>query len=586
MNSPSSTILIIDDESFPRATLEALLLPEGYRVETCSGGEQGLRAAERLRPDLILLDVMMPILDGYEVCRRLRANKALAAIPIIMVTALDDADSRIQGLEAGADDFITKPFNSAELRARVRNITRLDRYRKLLEQQEQLAYLTNYDHATGLPKRVLLNNQIQSEIKLRSTVKLLVIMLRFDGFDKVQHALGQNGIDRMLIELSNRLRDPGTNNRQSIARLQGNCLGLVKHSSHPERDSVELIEHLRSAIAAPIELDGQNFVVPMRVGISVYPDDGRDSDQLIDQASFAGSQVQLKEQLGYAFYTAEMNRLVQQQITLEAELHHAVTGNQFELYYQPKLDLLGERGIIGVEALIRWNHPERGLIAPFQFIPLAEATGMIQPIGDWVFSQACDQLRQWQQQGFDGLTLSVNLSGQQFNDPQLVDNIRRQLDRTGLDAASLELELTETHLLESETEAERILHELKALGVGLAIDDFGTGYSSLSRLQRFPVDVLKIDRAFIHDLPDSTGSAALTQAILAMAHSLGLEVVAEGIETEAQRDFLRQQYCSQGQGYLFSRPVSAESMTELLESQWNSDRPNPQASAKSTAEQA
>lgn len=572
MSTPTSTILIIDDESFPRATLEALLLPEGYQVETSDGGEQGLRAAERLRPDLILLDVMMPTIDGFEVCRRLRANKALASIPIIMVTALDDSESRIQGLEAGADDFITKPFNSAELRARVRNITRLDRYRKLLEQQEQLAYLTNYDYATGLPKRVLLSSQLKTDIKQRRDQKLLVVVLRFDGFDKVQHAFGQNGIDRMLIELGNRVRDAKGSNLQLLARLQGNNLGLIKHSSHTERDTIELIEQCRAAIAAPVELEGQHFVVPMRVGISVCPDDGRDADQLIDQASFASGQVQLKEQLGYTFYTDDMNRLVQHQITLEAELHHAVSGQQFELYFQPKVDLLGGQGIIGVEALIRWNHPKQGLIPPIQFIPLAEATGMIQPIGDWVIRQACDQLQHWQKLGFNDLTLSVNLSGQQFNDPKLVSKIHRQLDRTGLEASSLELELTETHLLESETEAERILHELKELGVGLAIDDFGTGYSSLSRLQRFPVDVLKIDRAFIHDLPESTGSAALTQAILAMAHSLGLEVVAEGIETEAQREYLRQQHCSQGQGYLFSRPVSAEQLTEQLQQQQASTR--------------
>jgi diguanylate cyclase (GGDEF)-like protein len=564
-----SIILIVDDESVSRYTVEVLLESEGYVLVFAENGLEAIEQAVKIIPDLMLLDVMMPDMDGFQVCQKLRANPRLAELPIVMVTALDDRESRLRGIEVGADDFMTKPFDRAELRARIRTITRLNRYRRLVETEEQLAYIANYDTLTNLPNRNLLIERLRQAIgrASRNQQGVAILALDLDSFQMINDSLGHECGDQLLWEIGQRLLLTVMEG-VTVARISGDEFAVLLESNNPIKEVTEIAQCLLDSIREPITLEDHEVSVTASIGISVYPSDGEDALQLLKHADTAMSRAKIQGKNTYQFFTGEMNAAALKRLVLENQLRKVLERDELRLYYQPQVELSSGR-IVGVEALVRWQHPELGLVSPIQFISIAEETGLIIPIGEWVLHTACQQCQAWQQAGLATLKMSVNVSGRQLQYPGLLEVIQRVLADTHLAASYLELELTESLLIEEEKDQSGLfilntLRELRDMGVQIAIDDFGVGYSSLSYLKRFPVSTLKIDRSFVKDITTDEDNAAITIAIIAMAHSLRLTVIAEGIEDAQQLALLRSQHCEIAQGYLFSPPIPAEDITELL----------------------
>ncbi len=566
----NSTILIVDDEMVSRYTVEVLLAQEGYTLVFAECGEEALEKAVKLIPDLMLLDVMMPGMDGFEVCQRLRANPRLAELPIVMITALDDRDSRLRGIEAGADDFMSKPFDRAELRARVRTITRLNRYRRLIETEEQLVYLANYDMLTSLPNRNLLLERLRQTLThaCRSHQNVAILALDLDNFQMINDGVGHEVGDNMLREVAQRLTRTVSSMGATVARLSGDEFVVIFDTNNLVKEVSEMAQLMLDNISEQMTLSNHEVVITASIGISVYPSDGQDASVLLKNANTALARAKAAGKNTYQFFTTEMNKVALERLILENQLRKALTHNQLCLYYQPQIDS-NTGHFVGMEALLRWQHPKLGLLSPVKFVPVAEEMGLIIPIGEWVLRTACQQNKAWQRAGFPPLRVSVNVSGRQIYPANLLQTVKDALTDSGLNPNYLELELTESMLISEEDNQKdsilAVLNELKAMGVLIAIDDFGTGYSSLSYLKRFPVNTLKIDRSFIRDIGKNEDDAAITSAIIAMAHSLRLTVVAEGVENLEQLTFLQGQQCEIIQGYFFSPPISVEDMTHMLQ---------------------
>ena len=565
-----STILIVDDEQVSRYTVEILLAAEGYNLVFAENGEDALQKAGELVPDLMLLDVMMPGMDGFEVCQRLRDNKRLAELPIVMVTALDDRDSRLRGIQAGADDFMSKPYDRAELRARVRTITRLNRYRRLIETEEQLAYLANYDALTDLPKRSLLIERMRENLERsnRTHQNVAVLALDLDNFQMINDSLGHELGDKILYETGRRLIKKVSNVGATVARLSGDEFVVMFDTDNLVKEVSKMAQGLLDDISVQMTVDNHEIVFTASIGISVYPSDGNTAAILLKNADTAMSRAKAAGKNTYQFFTAKMNEAALERLILENQLRKALTNNELCVYYQPQIELKSGH-LIGMEALLRWQHPELGLLSPIKFIPLAEEIGLIIDIGEWVLQTACQQNKAWQRAGLPPIRVSVNVSSRQFRPRNLLQIIKDSLIDSDLNPIYLELELTESLLMEESDEDEHsilaVLRNLRSMGIQIAMDDFGTGYSSLSYLKRFPITTLKIDRAFVQDICTDDDDAAIITAIIAMAHSLRLSIVAEGVETPEQIAFLQDKQCEIIQGYYFSPPVSVDKMTQILE---------------------
>lgn len=568
--SENSTVLIVDDDPISRFTVKALLEQEKiYNLEFAENGEQGLTKALDIVPDVMLLDVMMPGIDGFEVCRRLRTHHRLAELPIVMVTTLDDRQSRLRGIEAGADDFMSKPFDQEELCARIRTITRLNRYRRLVETKEQLFNLANYDNLTKLPNRNLLMERLRQSIEHadRSNQSVAVLALDLDGFKTLNDSLGHEIGDKILCEVTKRLKNT-VSAGSTVSRFSADEFVIIFDTKNPVQDVNHMAQALLASIKEQMVIDDYEMVVTACIGISVFPDDGEDAGSLLKHAELALSRAKSAEKNSYQFFTSEMNEAAMERLILENKLRKVLKQDELRLYYQPQIELNSGR-LIGMEALLRWQNPEWGLVSPAKFVPIAEETGLIIDIGEWVLRTACKQNKAWQLAGHPPTRVSVNLSSRQFQIPNLLEIIKDALQESELEAQYLELELTESVLLEDSIDKKNsifsILNELQTMGVKIAIDDFGTGYSSLSYLKRFPVNTLKIDRSFVKDVCYDNDDAAITTAIIAMAHSLRLSIVAEGVEDADQLAFLKKRECEIIQGYYFSPPLSANDMTQKFQ---------------------
>ena len=428
--------------------------------------------------------------------------------------------------------------------------------------EERLGYMAHHDTLTGLPNRALFYDRLSQAItRLPWHDRLAaVLFLDIDRFKLINDTLGHSTADLMLKEIGERLlkcvRDGDT-----VARLGGDEFTVLLVDLAAVEDISAVAQKILDSIAQPYELDGQQFYVTTSIGICIYPPDGTDSTTLLKNADSAMYAAQDRDGNNYPFYSKAMGTQSSGRLSMENALHHALERGQFMLYYQPLMDFTSG-SMVGVEALLRWNK-DGAIVSPAEFIPLAEETGLIVPIGEWVLRTACAQNKAWQTQGFPPMRVAVNLSGRQLQLPQLKDTIARILQETGLQPCYLELELTESMM--QSLQATGTLRALKELGVRLAIDDFGTGYSSLSHLQRYPMHKLKIDQSFMRNLPADENNVAIVTAIVAMAQSLKLKVTAEGVETEEQLAFLRTLECDELQGYLFSRPLATADLTKLLQ---------------------
>jgi len=434
-----------------------------------------------------------------------------------------------------------------------------------IEVEEQLRFLAHHDTLTELPNRALMLERLKRDLAAARSAerRLGVLFLDLDRFKIINDTLGHDAGDDMLRQLSERLLHRLRPN-DSIARFGGDEFVLVINDIKSVDELAALAERMLIALLPPFEIQATALHVTASIGISVYPNDGEDSGTLLKHADAA--MYRAKEMGGntFQFYSAEIGSHAMKRLTLENDLRMALERGEFVLHYQPQIDTRSG-AVVGVEALLRWNHPERGLVAPLSFIPLLEETGLIMPVGRWVLESALTQLDQWHRAGWRSLKVAVNLSSRQFHEPELVDRLAECLKLHHLPARCVELEITESTLLQHIPATTATLEKLSALGFGIALDDFGTGYSSLSYLRRFPIDALKIDRSFVRDIPEDSNDAAITRAIVVMAQSLQLRLVAEGVEQQRQRDFLLALGCDTMQGYLFSKPLDAAAMTRYLQ---------------------
>jgi diguanylate cyclase (GGDEF)-like protein/PAS domain S-box-containing protein len=435
--------------------------------------------------------------------------------------------------------------------------------------EARLNALANYDSLTSLPNRALFHQRLQRSLvhAQRFNEGLVVLFIDLDRFKYVNDTLGHDAGDRVLQAIAGRLKGC-LREVDTLARLGGDEFGLLVEQVSDTRFVGNVARKLLKAVAEVLVVDGQEYHITASIGISTYPADGSDATTLLKNADIAMYRAKDRGKDNSQFYAAAMNAHSMARLSLETGLRHALERGEFLLHYQPKVDIASGR-ITGMEALVRWMRPESGLVSPADFIPLAEETGLIVPIGAWVLKTACERNRAWQLQGMPPLRVAVNLSARQFVQANLVSEVARVLDASGLAPASLELEITESMVMDNPERAIQTLRQLKSMGIALAIDDFGTGYSSLGYLKRFPIDNIKIDRSFIKDIPHSNDDATITRTIIDMTHNLRLKVVAEGVETAAQLDFLREHGCDEMQGYYFSRPLAEDAFLTLVQAQEN-----------------
>ena len=695
---PAPLVLVIDDDGMMRMLVREALESGGFRVEEAEDGEQGLALFPALRPDVVLLDVVMPGMDGFDTCAALRRLPAGARVPVLMMTGLDDTASVNRAYEVGATDFVTKPIAWPILSHRVRYLLRssqafdallrseerlaeaqrlaqlghwdwnLDRgvvlrsdevlrilevdrdsfapdYRALLpllhredaaalataidaaldraqsfslecrrvrsdgttrilhEQaavtcdesgkpvrihgttqditerrrtEERMRTLALYDTLTGLPNRQFFKEQFGHSLAhaARLGLPLAVLVLDVDRFKRINDTLGHGVGDRLLKEVGARLaatlrdadyviRGEIVAGSQNLARLGGDEFTIMLASLAQAEDVAKVARRILERVARPLVLDGHEIVVTASIGIAVFPADGDDPDTLQKNADSAMYFAKEQGRDNYQFFSPSMNARSVQKLSMENGLRKALEREELRLFYQPKVDAASGR-IAGVEALIRWQHPTLGMVPPNDFIPLAEETGLIVPIGAWVLHAACRQMSRWNAAGFADLTVAVNMASPNFAQKDFAASVAATIRGAGIAPGSVEIEVTESVLMQDINATIATLKDLKASGVRLSVDDFGTGYSSLSYLKRFPIDTLKIDRSFVRDVMNNREDAAITTAIIALSQSLGLQVVAEGVETEEQAAYLRSKGCHLMQGFLFSRPVPPDQITALL----------------------
>ncbi len=694
--------LIVDDDAMMRLLIRQTLERTGFVCHEAATGEQALAFLSATAVDIVLLDVLMPGMDGYAVCQRLRAEPLTATVPVLMLTGLDDSESIDRAYEVGATDFISKPIPWGVLGHRARYVLRasrafrdlakhqaslenaqrlahlgswewelqLDRWHwsaetyrilgmppgaieptlevflahvhaderdgvrkglldlsrhreypsrvvrvvradgsvrhvqlqalatpdsagrigqvsgtlqdvtELKEAEQRIRYLAYFDRSTGLPNRQFFVEHLTQTLATarRHRRQLGVLSLDLDQFKRINDTLGHAVGNELLLEVSRRLTgtlregdyvlagDPTLQSGDGVARLDGDEFSLLLSELAHYHDAAKVARRILEELRKPFRVGTQEVFLTASIGMALYPLDGEDADSLLKNAGAAMHFAKEQGRDNYQFYSRAMNATALEKLSMESQLRRALEREEFLLQFQPKIRTATGQ-IVGLEALIRWKHPELGMIPPSQFIPVAEESGLIVPIGDWVLEAACAQNQAWRQAGYPPVHVAVNIAMLHFRQGGLVRSIAEALQSTSLDPALLEVELTESMLMQNVDVTLDTLHRLRDMGVRLAIDDFGTGYSSLSYLKRFPLHTLKIDRSFVKDLPADAEDAAITKAIIAMAHSLRLSVVAEGVETPEQLGFLQQHGCDEVQGFLFSRPVGAEDFGALLAAQ-------------------
>ncbi|HTT11017.1 MAG TPA: EAL domain-containing protein [Burkholderiaceae bacterium] len=699
MNHAGARILVVDDDSGGRRLTRAILAKAGFRVTEAGDGKAALEVMRAALPDLVLMDVGMPIMDGFEACAGLRQLAGGDRVPVIMMTGLDDTESIERAFEVGATDFVTKPINWAVLPHRVRYMLRAsaaindlqqnerrlsnaqrigemgdwewslrddavsassqawrifgheraaaaaagaaffvtvheedrERWRQAIERvtrsaaafaielrivrpggglchvhqqvevletgadggairlagavhditrrkdaEEQIRRLAYYDALTGLPNRLLFTEQLSRALAQaeRNGRRLATMFVDLDNFKRVNDTLGHRAGDQLLRQASARLSAvlrandsvargaPGTND-SSIARLGGDEFIVLLTDVTQAQDAARAAHRLVATLAEPFTIEGTEIFCGGSVGVSIFPDDGCDVDTLLMNADTAMYRAKARGRGAYQLYDRAMNESALDHLRMETRLRRAIERNEFVLHYQPRIDVATGR-IVGTEALIRWQHPERGLLLPADFIPLVEQAGLVIQIGEWAIEAACAQTEVWQKMGLQTVPVAVNLASTHLRERGLPTLIALALERHGVPARCLEIEVTESILLADPELAVHIAQQLSEMGIQLSIDDFGTGYSSMGYLKRLPLAALKIDRSFVRDIDSDPEDEAIVSAIIALARSLRLRVVAEGVETPSQLALLQTMRCDEYQGFFNSRPLEAQDFAKLL----------------------
>lgn len=574
-------LLIVDDVEDNRILLARRFAKHGCVVVEAENGLLALDLIGQQDFDLVLLDIMMPDLDGIEVLKRIRTSHSQDALPVIMVTAKAGTTDIIEALELGANDYITKPvdFSIAYARAQTQLVRKRAKHalelsllelekanrRLTIEIDERrradglVDHLRSHDPLTSLGNRTHFRAQLSRELKVTSRIDGCVAVMLFDldGFNFINSTLGNRTGDQVLTIVAARLRDC-VREVDVIGRVGSDEFGVIAVVAGPT-DADTLANRITAAIAEPYTIDGDQLTLTASTGIALAPNDGAEPDLLIGNAQLALSRARSEGRAMRCFFQAEMNVKAQARRLLESDLRKAISVGEFEVFYQPLFELAGSV-VSGCEALLRWRHPKRGLVSPAEFIPLAEETGLIVPMGSWVLHQACMEAASWP----NAPKLAVNISSVQFRERGLIETVMIALAESGLSADRLELEITESVLLNDDNDTHEILHQLREIGVRISLDDFGTGFSSLSYLRAFPFDKLKIDRSFVREIGSSRKAMAIMNSLINLATGLEMSITAEGVETQEQFDWLKSAGCTEAQGYLISRPLPAVDFRTFL----------------------
>ncbi|MFN2452725.1 MAG: putative bifunctional diguanylate cyclase/phosphodiesterase [Pyrinomonadaceae bacterium] len=598
-NNSKARILIADDD-LPIREVLGELLSDNYECVLVASAEEALARLAEESFDLILSDITMGGMTGLEMVPRV-----LELAPdtvVVMISGEQTIESAITALRAGAFDYITKPFDFRHVEAAVSralehhalraakrhyeshleelveartdelqraNTSLREQIAERVRAEEKATHLVYYDTLTELPNQTYFKDRLTHELTVthggqrsQQQQQQATVFLSLDRFKKINETLGLAVGDQLLQSAAKRLA-ACLSKKDTVAYFGGDEFALLLADVGGAEDIAKIARRIQETLQLPFKLGEHEIYVTTSMGISLYPDDGEDKHDLMMNASAALHRAKQQGGDNYQFYTKDMNDRALKRLALENSLRRALEREEFLVYYQPKVCLATSQ-IVGMEALVRWQHPEMGLISPAEFIPLAEDTGLIVPLGQWVLRTACAQNKAWQTAGFKPLRVSVNLSSRQLQQPDLVEIVERAFTETGLDPRYLELELTESSVMQDAEYAVQVLRQLRAYGLKISVDDFGSGYSSLSYLKHLPIDILKLDQSFVSDMTTDPSNAAIVMAIITLAHNLKLEAIAEGVETEEQRSLLYLLKCDEMQGYLFSKPLPAEAFEQLL----------------------
>jgi diguanylate cyclase len=568
-----NTILIIEDEPQIRKNIQQILNLEGFSTITAEDGLEGLDMAQKHQPDMIICDVMMPNLDGYGLIEALRQKPLTADIPFIFLTAKAENRDLRQGMELGADDYLIKPFQADEL---IRAIsTRFEkrqvltqRYQTQIEQMEsEIYHLVRYDSLTGLPNQLFLEEYFnQNRLQAYNQNQFLPLLLIDIDFVYHTQLLFKPGFKHLLLkDIAARLNELNVPNPiiDSICYLQTDQLALLLKPIQNSQVIADIAQQILASLSQPLIVNNQEIFLQAKIGIACYPNHALQLGELLTHAEVTLEHYKLDNTHSYHFYDQEILDIVFRKLILESDFLRAIEKNEFLLYYQPQINIRTGK-VVGVEALIRWQHPECGMVSPAEFIPIAEQSGFILPLGKWILKRACQQLKELQAEGLANFKLAVNISAYQFTQENFVQHINDIIASENFNPELLELELTETVFIQDIELVKHKINELKNYGIKVSIDDFGTGYSSFKYLHEFSFSHLKIDRYFISNVDKIESKQSILQSIIQLANTLKVDIVAEGVETNEEVNWLKQNNCDVIQGYFFSRPLPIEDLKVFL----------------------
>ena len=553
----AGNIIIADDDPSILLLLRHILTENNYQVTEASTGLEAIKLCRDNKYDLAIFDLVMPEVDGIAACKEVTYQVSNPP-PVLIITSLDDDSSVSRAFEAGAIDYITKPINWSVFKQRVKRIVIGEQNRIKVQRLEF------HDTLTGLPNRALLLDRLESATlrAQRSGQLVALMMVDIDNLKLINKTLGHSNGDKLIQSVASRL-NKSIRDTDTLSRSGGDEFNLVVENINHLEDIGAMAAKFSNIIEHSLTIMDQEIHVKASIGISIYPQDGADIGSLLSHADAALYRAKEKGGNVFEFYSPELGKKANRRLRLETNLRSAIENDELIVYYQPKVDL--NTGVpSGMEALVRWAHPEQGIIAPDEFIPVAEETGLIIQLGQLVIEKSCAQFKKWQDANLPVTNISINVSARQFKEQDLVTLLQEILSRYELDATHIELELTESTLLKNEDHAESKLNQLHNMGIKISIDDFGTGYASLAYLKRLPIDILKIDRSFTDGITHDADDIAIVNAIYGLAKGLGLKLVAEGIETSEQLVKIKNLGVDYGQGYFWSPPLPADQYADLL----------------------
>ncbi|MEM8676537.1 MAG: EAL domain-containing protein [Cyanobacteria bacterium P01_G01_bin.67] len=617
-NLSADNILIVDDTPDNLRLLSKTLINEGYQVRCAINGSMALLTIRTKIPDLILLDINMPDIDGFEICQHLKESELTQDIPVIFISALDTIFDKVKAFEVGAVDYICKPFQIPEVLSRVNNQLNIQNLRRELIQKNQLLQIEIYNRITaeaeirqlnfdlerrvierttqlqteinhkqkiqkeleyiawnnsltGLPNRLWLVKKLKSmlqKIEQNSAEKFTIIILDCNRFKIINDSLGRRAGDQLLKMISHRIKSDELikTNNFDIAHFGEDKFVILLEKTADEQQAIALIQNIQKCLASAFVIEQREIFISFNMGIVLCNSNYSEPEEIFRDADLAIQKAKNSSSNYYHIFDATIQNNTLEILEIETDLRIALKRKEFHLNYQPII-ALNTGTIAGFETLVRWNHPHKGFISPAKFIPIAEQTNLILPLGMWILQEACQQIRRLQDQlagQHTDFTVSVNISGKQFEQEDFIQQLDQIVADTKIDIKHLKLEITETLLMNNIEIADRIFSQLKARKIQLAIDDFGTGYSSLSYLDRFPVDTLKIDRSFVSRINEKNQASTIVKATIDLAHNLGFNIVAEGVETQQQVDQLNDWDCEFAQGYFYAKPLSQESAWQFM----------------------